>query len=681
MKSNYTKRFFRKKGQLIFYFFLISIFLWSCDSDVTTVTKENFNEDLIGNIFNDNKTIQNIYSLGNQANTKELLKYLSNDTIDYKLASIFTLASLGDSSVVMSLTTLLNDPDKQIREEVAFTLGIIGSSSAENFLIEAYSSESNNKVKKNILEALGRCGTSKGLSFISSLNLSTQQKDVLIGQSWGLIRLAIRNLTSSNSTKKAVEIISNDNIDEEVKVIISNYFSNARNESFNNFFELLSKEYNKSDNVHIKINLATAFGNTPNSQSLNLLHAIITSDKVDDRIKVNAIKSCSRFNYAASKDIIFKELKNRNLNIAVVACDFFVTKGISNDADRYFMVAKQLNDWQTRTKMLKAALKYSNDKQKIASGIISGYDKAKSVYEKASLLYALAGDPTSFRFVNDQTFSNNDKIISTLGIRTLFEMRTNPDFDKYHKELSNLQGDDLYKEFSLIFKKAIQSKDPALIYYGSLAMHTPKFGLREIYSTENTGFINNALSNCILPKDIKTYLELIKAIKYINGSDLKQNGIMKYQLVDWAWISTIPHKQKVKIRTTKGDIILELHVNKAPVAVANFIKLINENYYSDTYFYRVSPNVAVQSGCKRGDGWGHGNFAMKTETSHDYFTEGSVGMQNLGYEAESVQWFIAQAPLAKFDNKFTNFADVVIGMDVVHQLEVGDKINSIALKN
>ena len=63
------------------------------------------------------------------------------------------------------------------------------------------------------------------------------------------------------------------------------------------------------------------------------------------------------------------------------------------------------------------------------------------------------------------------------------------------------------------------------------------------------------------------------------------------------------------------------------------------------------------------------------------FEEGSVGMVNLGSETESLQWFITQSPQASFDNKFTNFAQVVSGMEVVHQIEVGDKIKSMEILN
>ncbi|HLP58212.1 MAG TPA: peptidylprolyl isomerase, partial [Candidatus Deferrimicrobium sp.] len=62
-----------------------------------------------------------------------------------------------------------------------------------------------------------------------------------------------------------------------------------------------------------------------------------------------------------------------------------------------------------------------------------------------------------------------------------------------------------------------------------------------------------------------------------------------------------------------------------------------------------------------------------------YYEEGSVGMASSGKDTEGSQWFITHSPTPHLDGKYTIFAKVVSGMDVVHRLEVGDKILGMEL--
>ena len=54
--------------------------------------------------------------------------------------------------------------------------------------------------------------------------------------------------------------------------------------------------------------------------------------------------------------------------------------------------------------------------------------------------------------------------------------------------------------------------------------------------------------------------------------------------------------KKVKLETSKGDIIIELNEEKAPVTVANFLRYVEEGFYDGTIFHRVIQNFMVQGG-------------------------------------------------------------------------------------
>lgn len=53
---------------------------------------------------------------------------------------------------------------------------------------------------------------------------------------------------------------------------------------------------------------------------------------------------------------------------------------------------------------------------------------------------------------------------------------------------------------------------------------------------------------------------------------------------------------KVLMKTTKGDIILELYPDKAPITVENFLSYVDDKFYDGTIFHRVISDFMIQGG-------------------------------------------------------------------------------------
>ena len=87
----------------------------------------------------------------------------------------------------------------------------------------------------------------------------------------------------------------------------------------------------------------------------------------------------------------------------------------------------------------------------------------------------------------------------------------------------------------------------------------------------------------------------------------------------------------------------------------------------------------MQGGCYRGDGWGSENYSIRSEFGLRKYKTGSVGMASAGKDTEGTQWFITHSPTPHLDGGYTIFAEVIEGMDVVHQIEIGDKIIDIEI--
>jgi cyclophilin family peptidyl-prolyl cis-trans isomerase/protein-disulfide isomerase len=137
-----------------------------------------------------------------------------------------------------------------------------------------------------------------------------------------------------------------------------------------------------------------------------------------------------------------------------------------------------------------------------------------------------------------------------------------------------------------------------------------------------------------------------------------------------------PNKQyTATIKTSKGDILLQLYSDKAPMTVNNFIYLVNQGWFNGVPFHRVLPGFVAQTGDPSGTGMGGPGFQYGLETSPDlkFDKAGMVGMaHSQDVNSNGSQFFITFAPAPNLDGQFTLFGQVTQGMDVVQKLTPRD---------
>jgi peptidyl-prolyl cis-trans isomerase B (cyclophilin B) len=137
------------------------------------------------------------------------------------------------------------------------------------------------------------------------------------------------------------------------------------------------------------------------------------------------------------------------------------------------------------------------------------------------------------------------------------------------------------------------------------------------------------------------------------------------------------------LKTSKGNIKLQLFADKAPVTVANFVNLAQRGYYDGLTFHRVIPNFMVQGGCPHGTGTGGPGYRFEDECTpelkHD--APGKLSMANAGPGTNGSQFFITHVATPWLDGRHTVFGEVIEGsdQDVVDAIGVGDTIESIEL--
>ncbi len=152
----------------------------------------------------------------------------------------------------------------------------------------------------------------------------------------------------------------------------------------------------------------------------------------------------------------------------------------------------------------------------------------------------------------------------------------------------------------------------------------------------------------------------------------------------------------VVMETDKGNIEIELFIDKMPITAGNFKKLVESGFYDGVRFHRVIDNFMIQGGdplskdeSKR-DLWGTGGpgYAIEDEFVTGLSNlRGTISMANAGPNTGGSQFFINTVDNINldfdkppFESKHPVFGKVIEGMDVVLRIEKDDTINKMIIK-
>lgn len=144
----------------------------------------------------------------------------------------------------------------------------------------------------------------------------------------------------------------------------------------------------------------------------------------------------------------------------------------------------------------------------------------------------------------------------------------------------------------------------------------------------------------------------------------------------------------------KGDVVIKLFTDKAPKTTAHIIRLAESGFYNDQKFFKVvkdpkpflvlfgDPGSRTKSAddSTLGSG-GSGTRVAYEETGLSNNAEGMVGLSTLPRDRDSgdSQFYILLAPSKFLDGNYTVFGQVASGLELIKQVQVGDKVTSAAI--
>jgi len=127
----------------------------------------------------------------------------------------------------------------------------------------------------------------------------------------------------------------------------------------------------------------------------------------------------------------------------------------------------------------------------------------------------------------------------------------------------------------------------------------------------------------------------------------------------------------VVLKTSMGDIVIDLYLEEMPITAGNFKKLVEQGFYDGVIFHRIIDGFMIQGGDPSGTGGGGPGYTIQDEFTGkdlDKNNRGTISMANAGPNTGGSQFFINLVNNNFLDGKHPVFGRVIEGMEVVDKM-------------
>ena len=653
---------------------------WSCGSIERPV------EDIPQIDFKDPDVLR-ILNAQDKRLTDSLLIYFQSATPNHRYLSARAFASVQDKKAIPGLIQLLSDKNPDIRRIAAFALGQIDSHQAEQALTNAFVAVDSipevMEANKTILEALGKVGTQKSLDLITRIK-NYRAKDTLFvqGQSASLYRFGLRGMTDSLGTQRMVEIVEESDYDPLSRLYAANYLYRNRTLNLQPYTSRLIASYINERDDKVKLFLSVVLGRLNAQPALNQLLGDLNSSASSTALKCNILRSLDGYDYVKVKASVLPLLHSNDASVVATTCIYLKNNAQAYDVDYFWNLAKADTTRKITRSLLygvaNAVMPASRtiSKRKINNEISKAIDSTTDPYIKINYINALSSFGWNYQLVADKLKTASHPAVKSNIVRAVAGIYRGADQNRSF----NLGRRTVKRNIGKIMAEALKSKDVGMITEAASLLSDDKLDVANIF--RDSLAIKAAFESLDLPKDYEAYQTLVAASKNLNFGDVQSTGgtLMNNHPIDFNQLGALSDSSTAVISTNKGNIILELFQKDAPGSVHNFIELAERGFFNGKNFHRVVPNFVIQGGCTRGDGYGIEDYTIRSEFStRSYDDGGYVGMASSGKDTEGTQFFITHTAALHLDGKYTIFAKVKKGMDIVDDIQVGDKITNVII--
>ena len=630
---------------------------------------------------------------------KELVKTTFLRTFDKSIINTYLISGSGQKVNAALLSIAQSDDTTFVSEilkldfekygdNIAFALGEMGQSNSSQKFITDKLLSGTSKHRRALFDAIGRIGSKETVEeFVDKAAATKSFNDN--GLPLAILNLISRKirLTGGKDTDYLVSVISSPAKDEKEKIDAAVALSRVGGfpKAEKAFIDLL-RDNKSSDMLKSKI-LYCLNASNPFPSEPGLIKKFITSKSWLLRLSAARTFCFSKYdNFGELKEYL-ELIDDPNPNIAITAAN--ALKNIKSD-----LLQKEL-------------IPYIEDK------IFAGKITQNTADELFATLFSFSPD-SIFVYINK--FEHHVSQSSIYNVLTGYEKNPDKSYDYLKTHIKDAPTKDMLALLPALV--SLQKFFHSDIEYNRLLLEQLNSGhafataiianeldssfialdrdtLKSIILDKSKKNLNDAgyvecllifaeLSGKIDSTFYKTILDLystsgIFAVSSFANSKLgKENTALENseKIFDRVWEYSFKY-DKIKITTQKGEIIVKLFPEIAPITAGNICKLANEKFFDGVIFHRVVPGFVIQSGDPTSTGWGGPPYSIVSEFSSLPFDLGYVGMASAGKDTEGSQWFIMQSYFPHLDGRYTNFGKVIEGMDVVNNIDQNDKVISI----
>ena len=658
---------------------------------------------------NEKVALQEIRKLeySRNADSNQLILSLNNRNPQMRSRAVECLGRIQDTSSAVLLANRLKDKDQHVREVAAFALGQLFSPIAEDYLLDAIQSEPSESVRLKIIEALGKSGTENCFSILRDyLQSNKPSYEEFASISCGL--LAYRDYPPYNNVASLEGLLASPEKSTDTKWRAAySLFRIGNPTSFKNIYTRL----NDHESPLVKYFLIKA---------LNAIHTVMKTPEFAAYKSHPQIKEILRLSSSSQYyNTIAKMVNDSSWYVRTATVELLGLLGNRFFQDEIIRATKDDHPY-VRMTAIESLPNFNSNATRLELKKIFDSDPDWRLRGEALLVLAELNIPQALRLIE-----------SNLGglpwpknyylLKALQKIKDDRYLDKSTRLLIQLAAEGEVAQQTLALEALVDRDPPIELMLQKLSIIDPA-----ITAVVATHFANkklpqavdpliNAYKNFVAPKDLEAMTSIIialdsikstravafleeqlknsypaireharKALINITGNEgiqmpeVQQGYSTKwdFQLDDLLKNSTHP---QVEIQTSRGNIQIELYPDKAPVTVANFLSLVQKNFYDNIYFHRVVPAFVIQVGDPRGDGWGGPGYSIPCEYNDILYERGIVGMAHAGKDTGGSQFFITHLPQPHLNGRYTAFGRVTKGMEVVDDIMMFDKILHIEL--
>lgn len=617
-------------------------------------------------------------------NKDSLYYFLSHPNATYRYLSAKGFSSFTPPGLLDTLVSKLNDPVPEVVAAVAHALGQLRDPEAGEALTKAFVKRDSVgrwlKTNQNILEAIGKIAGQRAHDQIASVTTYLPQDTMLVlGQARALFHFSNRQIVSESGVLRCVELMNKEKYPQKIRLYAAHYLANTPDEMISTRADTILSLLKIEEDVDIQVPIIKAAAKSGNLETYQFFVQAFDQWE-DDRARVATLQNLHHFDlYSnAAYPFVLKKLLHENYHVARSAANYFYEHGSAKYARMYWLSAKNPKIHpEVSLDMYRASFKHMPlwHVVRMASmryELFLRYEETQNLYTKRQVLQAMGENLDNLPFMIDSMIIRGiEQPVTQSALAAAFStMIKNPMISKFGKSRREKYVDSIQAGFSRLLASDLETGALAIL---SEAMKSPYFQTEEWIKT-----LQQKQNELVLPRQYEAWLELEKTLAYLREESYSPSDIdltkadLSFNIYD--------RNPRALVRTTAGTFILELLPERAPFTVQNFEKLVAEDYFSEKSFHRVVSNFVAQTGCALGDSYGALDYTIPSELDKAYYeNSGMVGMASAGKHTESAQWFITLTPTPRLNGRYTIFARVVSGMQIVQKLQIRDRINSIEI--